>query len=459
MSFPRYPRYKDSGVQWLGEVPAHWEMTPLKHLADFVNGDAFKPADWAKSGIPIIRIQNLNGGEDFNYFDGTVEERYLVREGDLLFGWSGNRGTSFGPFVWRKDGIYALNQHIFRVVPFWIDKSDLYWVLKAVTAHVEDQAHGIIGMVHVTKGDLGTIKVPVPAPDEQTAIAKFLDRETAKIDALVAEQEKLIALLQEKRQAVISYAVTKGLDPNVPMKDSGVEWLGEVPGHWEIKRIKHLVVALEQGWSPQCEGFPVQSDEEWGVLKVGCVNGGVFRPEENKALPPELEPIPDLSLAAGDLLISRANTRELVGGAAVALQGYPRLMLCDKLYRIRLHPDTCEPRFLALYLGTPQIRGQIELSATGASNSMLNIGQSTILELDVVVPPLDEQQTILNTISAQSAKAGALVAQARTAITLLQERRTALISAAVTGQIDVRGLAGGANAPYSIAVSAYPAGV
>jgi type I restriction enzyme S subunit len=107
MSLPRYPKYKDSGVEWLGEVPEHWQVIPLKRLAEFINGDAFKPTEWAESGTPIIRIQNLNGSEEFNYFDGDVEPRYLVHAGDLLFGWSGNRGTSFGPFLWRRNEVCA----------------------------------------------------------------------------------------------------------------------------------------------------------------------------------------------------------------------------------------------------------------------------------------------------------------------------------------------------------------
>jgi type I restriction enzyme S subunit len=189
MSFPRYPAYKPSGVEWLGEVPEHWETIPLKHFADFTNGEAFKPAEWSDSGMPIIRIQNLNEGEDFNYYDGVVEDRYLVHDGDLLFGWSGNRGTSFGPFRWSRNEVCALNQHIFRVVPRAIGKQALYWILKAVTAHVEDQAHGIIGMVHITKSDLGAINVPIPEPLEQASIASFLDRETAKIDALVRNHD------------------------------------------------------------------------------------------------------------------------------------------------------------------------------------------------------------------------------------------------------------------------------
>ena len=185
MSLPRYPKYKDSGVEWLGEVPEHWELVPLKHMADFINGDAFKPSEWAESGIPIIRIQNLNGSEEFNYYQGEVEPRYLVHDGDLLFGWSGNRGTSFGPFLWRHKEVCALNQHIFRVMPRSINKYSLFWILKAVTAHVEDQAHGIIGMVHITKGDLGAISVPTPSVAEQSAIAGFLEYEMSKIDALV----------------------------------------------------------------------------------------------------------------------------------------------------------------------------------------------------------------------------------------------------------------------------------
>ena len=155
-------------------------------------------------------------------------------------------------------------------------------------------------------------------------------------------------------------------------------------------------------------------------------------------MPRELEPLPELGLASGDLLISRANTRELVGSAAVALRSYPRLMLCDKLYRLCLRTDACSPQFLASYLGTPQVRGQIELAATGASSSMLNIGQSTIRELSVVVPPRHEQTAIISFLDTETAKLDSLKLESERAIALLKERRAALISAAVTGQIDVR---------------------
>jgi type I restriction enzyme S subunit len=296
------------------------------------------------------------------------------------------------------------------------------------------------GLTRVGLGqdELDNVELPFPPLAEQACIAEFLEHEAAKIDALVAEQQRLIELLKEKRQAVISHAVTKGLNPNAPMKDSGIEWLGEVPAHWEVHRIKRVTRSIEQGWSPQCEGFPAESEAEWGVLKVGCVNGGVFSPSENKVLPVDLEPVPSLSIRRGDLLISRANTRELVGGAAVADRDYPNLMLCDKLYRLRLVLDKCTPDFLGFYLGASVTRGQIELGASGASASMQNIGQGVVLELPVALPPVTEQHAIVHCLRAEIDRSEQLIAEATHAVELLSERRTALVSAAVTGQIDVR---------------------
>jgi type I restriction enzyme S subunit len=172
------------------------------------------------------------------------------------------------------------------------------------------------------------------------------------------------------------------------------------------------------------------------------VNSGVFEPWENKALPADLEPIPELGITVGDLLISRANTRDLVGRAAVADRNYPRLLLCDKLFRIRFIEGICSPEFIALYLRTEAARAEIELSATGASSSMLNIGQSAIRELAIALPPLSEQGAILSAVRVAASRLETLTSEARRAIDLLKERRSALISAAVTGKIDVRGLVG-----------------
>jgi type I restriction enzyme S subunit len=176
------------------------------------------------------------------------------------------------------------------------------------------------------------------------------------------------------------------------------------------------------------------------VLKVGCVNQGVFSWRESKLLPEELTPLPELALAADDILVSRANTRELVGSAAIVDRDYPRLMLCDKLYRLRLHRDRCLPAFLVRFLETRFARTQIEALATGASASMVNISQSTILELPIALPPLSEQVEIARAIESTTTELDLLSAASRQTLDLLQERRSALINAAVTGQTSIRGL-------------------
>jgi len=203
---------KDSGIEWLEEIPAHWQVKPLKHMTEMTNGFGFKPSGWGDQGIPIIRIENLNLGTEFNYTTRRVDPRFEVGYGDLLFGWSGNRGTSFGPFVWRRRGKYYLNQHIFRLSGYDCDAGWLYWALKGVTFYVEKQAHGIIGLVHITRKDFGAISLPVVPVDEQRSIAEFLDRETAKIDGLAAKVSEAIDQLREYRTALISAAVTGKID-------------------------------------------------------------------------------------------------------------------------------------------------------------------------------------------------------------------------------------------------------
>jgi len=456
MSFPRYAKYKDSGVAWLGEVPAHWGVCAVRRAVDRIEQGwspecEATPADDDTWGV--LKAGCLNNG----FFDASENKtlppglapmpEYEVCSGDVLMSRASGSPELVGSVALVKETRpkLMLSDKIFRIrLATEISPAHFVWMMSSrpTRSQIEQALSGGNGLANnLPQSVLLAFQLAVPPRQEQDAIASFLDRETTKIDALVAEQEQLITLLKEKRQAVISHAVTKGLDPSVPMKASGVEWLGEVPAHWSIGRIKHVVASFEQGWSPQCENFPVESESDWGVLKVGCVNGGIFKPEENKALPADLMAIPALGVCLGDLLISRANTRELVGSAAVVPADHQNLLLCDKLYRLRLTPSLCLPGFLSLFLSTELARGQIELAATGASSSMLNIAQSTILEMSVPMPPVAEQATLLSTVDQRTLEQDQLISEAVLSIELLKERRAALISAAVTGQIDVSGLA------------------
>jgi type I restriction enzyme S subunit len=444
MSFPRYPKYKDSGVEWLGDVPEHWEVLSLRRCASNVQTGGtpsteppspdlehgllwYTPGDFGDSLVLTTSTWKISPnvvarGEVKVFPPGTV----------LIVG----IGATLGKVGFAEEASSA-NQQINAVIPN--ERIDGYFLAYSLLVKAEVMRFlsnaSTIGIMNQEKTK--DIWIAVPPIPEQTVIAAFLDRETAKIDELVGEQRRLIELLKEKRQAVISHAVTKGLNPHAPMKPSGIEWLGDVPEHWEVKPLKYSITKIEQGWSPQCESEPA-AENEWGVLKVGCGNRDKFDPTEQKALPLDVAPMPNYEIKAGDILVSRGNTLELVGMATFIEKVRPRLLLCDLLYRFQAKSERAEGAFLVLSLRSPNVRFQIERDATGTSASMKKIGQGTIREFVLAIPPLEEQRAIITFVNAETAKLDILTAEAQRAIDLLQERRTALISAAVTGQIDVR---------------------
>ena len=278
-------------------------------------------------------------------------------------------------------------------------------------------------------------RIHLPLYAEQEKIASILENAIAKIDALLFQKRQLIYLLAEKRRALITQAVTKGLDSSVQMKDSGISWLGEIPAHWQLTRLRFLLDNIEQGWSPQSDNFPASLDE-WGVVKAGCVNGWTLNENENKRLPSDLIPIQEYEIKSGDILMSRANTTELLGSAVLVENVRPKLLLCDKIYRLKIKPESpINKQFLVFVLRSAFGRYQLEREATGASNSMQNIGQEIVTNCWIPFPPPDEQQHIVNHVKEVYARIDALWQATERTIKLLQERRSALISDAVTGKI------------------------
>jgi type I restriction enzyme S subunit len=307
---------------------------------------------------------------------------------------------------------------------------------KAFQGFAQSHGNGILEHRAAINWDiLKRIGVPLPPVPEQLAILQLLDRETAKIDALVAEQEKLIALLQEKRQAVISHAVTKGLDPNVPMKDSGVEWLGEVPGHWECIRLKQLVIESVAGpygasltkAMYSTDGYRVYGQQQ--VIADDFSVGDYFISEE------KYEEMRRYTVCEGDVLVSVMGT---VGKVAVVPADAPPGIINPRLVRYRCG-DLIQPRYLQSVLMCQTHQRHLALESNGTTMDGLNM--VTLGRVPIPTPPVDEQAKILQYLKEQAQKFDPLINEAHTAITLLQERRTALISAAVTGQIDVRGIA------------------
>lgn len=272
----------------------------------------------------------------------------------------------------------------------------------------------------VSIDEVANLSVCMPPLPEQRAIAAFLDRETARIDALVAAKLRLIKQLQQRRRSWISTAIGPG---------------GAGRGS-PMCRLRYCLAELDQGWSPVCESRP-SDGSEYGVLKVGCVNGGIFRPEENKAMAPGMEPRPNLSVRRNDVLVSRGNTLDLVGSAALVDADYPTLFVSDLLYRLRPDPSLLSPAYLAFTLSSHPGRFQIERAAWGSSGSMPKISQQVLRDLILPLPPLDVQVGIVTRIRDGLRVADHAVAAINGQVRLLLERRQALVTAAVTGQIDI----------------------
>jgi type I restriction enzyme S subunit len=412
-----------------------WRYSQVKYLGRYINGYAFKPEDWSDEGKPILRIQNLsNPNASFNRYQGSLPEAYIVRNGDILISWS----ASLGVFQWTGEDSW-LNQHIFKVdVNRNLVRPEYFrWLASWFISEMAHKAHGST-MQHLTWDAFGSFPVLLPSLEEQCKIANYLDHETVKIDKLISAKERLLDLLTEKRQSLITHVITYGLNPDVPMRDSGVEWIGNIPQHWNIKRIKFLIHGIDTGFSPQCYNFPAQ-EGEWGVLKTGCVNGGIFNPQENKTLPPEIELPLEIEVKKDDILMSRASgSTDLIGSVAlVENQPNERLLLSDKIFRLRLNTEICDANFFVITMGSLIIRQQILQFVSGAEGLANNITQSDIRELLIPIPPIEEQIKIVSFIKEKISTIDTLSQVALKTINYLQERRTTLITAAVTGQIRI----------------------
>ena len=287
------------------------------------------------------------------------------------------------------------------------------------------------GLANLTGSMISEIVLPWPNADEQHAIAIFLDRETAKIDALIAEQEKLLALLAEKRQATISHAVTRGLNPNAPMKDSGIPWLGEVPAHWEITRLKYVTDAIVD--CPH-ETPLYDPDGDYLVIRTADLDRGVLDSSEMYRLSYEQyrDRTRRSSLQADDIIYGREGER---WGHAALVPESDRFCLGQRMMQFRPCPRMC-PTFLMWQLNSVGTYRQGELDTVGATSPHVNV--STIRNFQLTLPPMDEQRAIAARLDSEAMRFDELQAEAERAISLLREHRSALISAAVTGKIDVR---------------------
>jgi type I restriction enzyme S subunit len=444
MSLPRYPKYKDSGVDWLGEVPEHWGVSKLGYeswVRARLGWKGLKAEEYVDDGFVFLSTPNIKGAViDFENVNFITEDRYLespeiaLREGDVLLAKDGSTlGTvnvvrSLPRPATVNSSIAVITPH-----PSMVGAYLHYLFQSSFMKDTIQQIKGGMGVPHLFQEDLNKFWIPLPQIFEQLNLATFLDRETGKIDVLVEEQRRLIELLKEKRQAAIFHAVAKGLNPDVPMKSSGVEWIGKVPAHWQVLRVKH-VAKLESGHTPS-----KQVPEYWENCNIQWVSLN-----DSKQLA-ENDYISETAFQINELGLQNSSARLLPSGAVVftrdATIGLAAITTQQMAVSQHLIAWCPSERIAALYLLRVFNVMKPFLDSFTFGATIKTIGMEDVRKLVTPVPPLEEQAEITSFLASKTSRLDELIKEATRATDLLQERRTALISAAVTGKIDVRGLA------------------
>ncbi len=427
--YKAYPEYRDSGIEWVGNIPNSWKVTPLFSVA---SAAAEKNDDGAESNVlslsygRIIRrdVEDNHGllPESFNTYQIVDSGDIILRLTDLQndkrslrVGIANEKGIITSAYLKLAANAKFLDRYLYRLLHSYDTTKVFYGMGGGLRQSMRFE-------------DMRRLQMLCPSLQEQEQIADFLDHETAKIDALIEKQQRLIELLKEKRQAVISHAVTKGLNPNAPMKDSGIEWLGEVPAHWEVTYLKHISCIRYGIGEP-----PSYKDD--GVPLVRATNIRSGRIADENLVFVDSKDIPKnriVWLKAGDIIVVRSGAG--TGDSSLIPKKYDGSIAG---FDMVVSPTEGVPEFLGYALLSNYIRNnQIDLEKTRAAQPHLNAEE--LGSCFVLLPPTSEQIEIANRIDYEISKFDVLIARADLAISLMQERRTALISAAVTGKIDVR---------------------
>ena len=429
--YKRYERYKDSGVEWIGEIPEHWEVSKLKYLTYCLDGKR----------IPLSSEQRGEMQGDIPYWGANCIIDYVndwLIDGEVVL--LGEDGAPF--FDKYKDVAFYSNGriwpnnhvHVLRALQS-INAKLLTYILNTV-----DYSNYIKGSTRdkLTQAEMKNIFIQLLPVREQKAIVNFLDQKTNKIDSLIADKEKLIELLQEKRQAIITETVTKGLNPNVKMKDSGIEWIGEIPEHWSITKMKYLLSPKKYSIKAGPFGSQLKNDDmvsgDVKVYNQKTVLDNDFKSGDYYIENYKYEELRAFEVFSGDLLVT---TRGTIGKTAIVPKDAEKGILHPCLIKITLNPDKVLNEYInVVFNNTKIVTNQIMLESNATTIDV--IYTDTLKNLVLPIPPLEEQKSIIDFVDAKIGEIDGLISSINNQIQKLKEYRQSLISEAVTGKIDVR---------------------
>ena len=438
MSFPRYPKYKKSGVEWLSEVPATWQVMPCRAIVTNVQDTNEGAADQnylsLMANVGIIPYEDK--GDIGNKKPDDLTKCKVVKKGNLVINSMNYSIGSYG--MSEYDGVCSPVYVVLAINPATLLPRFALRIFEnqIFQKYIASFGNGILAhRAAIGWQDIKGVGVAIPPKDAQQTILTFLDLETARMDALVAEQQRLVELLIEKRQTVISHTLTKGLNPDAPTKPSGVDWLGDVPAHWEVFRVKQLAEKISKGTTPTTIGAEFTSSGVRFIKAENIGDGKVVREPEFYVSEHTHSVMKRSALQDGDVLVVIAGAT--TGKSAVL----PASLLPANTNQAVSFIRPKERRmstYISLWLGTGPVRSLVSRNAVQSAQP--NLSMEDLGNIPVPVPPVQEIMDILAFLDRETSKLEGLIDASKQAINLLQERGTAVISAAVMGKIDVRRL-------------------
>ncbi len=449
MKRPRYPEYKNCALEWIGDIPAHWETLKLKYISQVKFSNVDKHTVDGEEPVHLCNYVDvyyndyIRYGLDFMQATATQAEidKFTVNSDDVIITKDSEAWDDIAVPAYVRDDLPGVlcGYHLAQIAPY-PQRTDGEYLFRAFCSRgINDQFR--VASTGVTRFGLGKYALDnglftVPPKDEQRAIAAFLDRETVRIDTLIEKKQRQIELLQEKRAALISHAVTKGLDPNVKMKDSAVEWLGEIPDHWEARKLRHLIEGSLVNGLFKKKDFFGSGTKLVNVFDVYREDFLVDHKSLERVEANEVERL-KYGVESGDIFFVRSSLKlEGVGRSVCAMKVPETTVFECHVVRARPAQETISPTFLIHFLNSiPAINRFISLANLV---TMATIDQDKIKGLEVPLPPRDEQDHIMAVLDQDGARTEKLERKIANSIERLGEYRTALISAAVTGKIDVR---------------------
>lgn len=408
----QYPEYKDSGIEWIGQVPKDWKVNRLKTFCTFIYGDSLTNEDRVEGDIPVYGSNGIVG-----YHNKAITHKPCIIIG---------RKGSYGKVNFSQTECFPIDTTYF--VDNRLARCDLKWLNYALPLLELDKFSKDTGVPGLNREDAHDKRVPVPESDVQKSIVGYLDRKTAQIDDLIAKKERMIELLKEERAAIINQAVTKGPNPGVEMKDSGIDWLGKIPKYWEVKKLKYVADKVQTGITPPSENTEYYDDGNIDWYTPGDFQGSV-------KLRNSFRKINRLAIEKGVARTFPPYSVLLIGiGATLGKVGIiEKLSSSNQQINAITFSNKFNPFFGVYYL---QAIANPVVSLSNASTLAI-LNQTQTKDILVLVPPLEEQGKIVQYIQSVELKHAEIVNREQKQIDLLKEYRTSLISEVVTGKIDV----------------------